>query len=124
MQRGAPPKAQPVSFEVSANRVGSAVVLNIVGVGRGQLEGQPFENPATWSITCRANGRSLQRVVNGSARVERVPVGPVSANRWDVSVRYTVGFAIPAGATRLAVDIDAPGAQPFNEQIPLELASL
>lgn len=113
-----------MSFRVSANRVGSAVVLNIVGVGRAQLEGQPFENPATWSIECRANGHPLQRVVNGSARVERIPVGPVSANRWDVSVRYTVGFAVPARVTRLAVDIDAPGARPYNQQIPLELASL
>jgi hypothetical protein len=119
-----PAAAEPVSFFVDGNRVGSAVVLQITGVGRGLLEGEPFENPDNWSISCSVAGRPLQRVVNGSARLERLPVGPPSANRWDVTVQYTVGFALPGSVPDVKVDIAAPGAQRFEGQVALEVARL
>ena len=121
---GAPVKveAEPVEFEVTGKRVGSAVLLEIVGVGRGVTEGQAFEDPETWTIRCSADGRQLQRVVNGSARVERAPVGPVHLNRWDITVEYSVGFALPGDVAAVDVAISAPGASVFTGPVSLELA--
>lgn len=112
--------AEPVSFSVAGTRLGSAVVLEITGVGRGQLEGQAFEDPDSWLISCSVDGRRLQRVVNGSARLERLPVGPPSANRWDVTVKYTVGFALPRAVAGVEVDVVAPGAGRFEGQVALD----
>lgn len=114
--------AEPMEFDVSGKRVGSAVLLEIVGVGRGVTEGEAFEDPTNWNIRCSAAGRELQRVVNGSARVERAPVGPVHQNRWDVTVEFSVGFALPADVASVEVDISAPGASRFAGPVSLEYA--
>lgn len=115
-------EAEPVEFDVAGKRVGSAVLLEITGLGRGVSEGQAFEDPTTWQILCSADGRRLQRVVNGSARVERAPVGPAHGNRWDVTVNYSVGFALPADVSSVDVDISAPGARAFAGPVSLEFA--
>jgi hypothetical protein len=119
---GVPISAEPMEFDVSGKRVGSAVLLEIVGVGRGVIEGQAFEDPTNWNIRCSHGGRPLQRVVNGSARVERAPVGPAYSDRWDVTVQYSVGFALPADVGSVDVDISAPGASRFAAPVRLELA--
>lgn len=115
-------EAEPIEFAVSGKRVGSAVLLEIVGVGRGVIEGQAFEDPETWDIRCSVDGRELQRVVNGSARVERAPVGPARHNRWDITVEYSVGFALPADVATVNVAVSAPGAIRFAGPVSLELA--
>lgn len=117
-----PVKPEPMEFDVSGKRVGSAVLLEIVGVSRGVEGGQAFEDPGNWNIKCSHSGRELQRVVNGSARVERAPVGPARGDRWDVTVNYSVGFALPADVASVDVDITAPGASRFAAPVRLEIA--
>jgi hypothetical protein len=117
-----PVEVVAMEFDVSGKRVGSAVLLEIVGVGRGVSEGQDFEDPTNWEIQCSHQGRPLQRVVNGSARVERAPVGPAHGDQWDVTVEYSVGFALPSDLASVDVDITAPGANRFAAPVRLEIA--
>lgn len=108
-----------MEFEVDGTRVGSAVHLEITGTGRGHLEGEQFEDPESWTIRCWTAGEELPRVVNGSARIERAPVGPIAQNRWDVTVMYSVGFALPDVVPQVEVQIKAPGARMFRDRVAL-----
>ena len=65
-------------------------------------------------------GQELARVVNGSARVERAPVGSIEENRWDVTVVYQVGFALPGRAAEVEVEVNAPGAKKFRNKVELQ----
>ena len=112
-------EAKPVEFAVQATRVGSAVHLEVTGTGRGHHEGGEFEDPETWSVRCFMGDEELERVVNGSARVERSPVGSIQQNRWDVTVVYQVGFALPRRAANVDVEVSAPGAKRFRDSVEL-----
>ncbi len=114
-------KAQPVEFSVQAVRVGSAVHLEVTGTGRGHLEGGAFENPESWTVRVWIGGQELARVVNGSARVERSPVGSIEQDRWDVTVIYSVGFAMSSRAAEVEVEVAAPGATRFRDKLELEV---
>ncbi len=109
----------PAQCSVSATRVGSAVRLAIVGDARGHTEDGPFEKPDSWNIRCWLGTKELRRVVNGSAKVRRRPVGAMDQQRWDVTVNYSVAFEVPASAAKIRVKIEGPDAVPFNQQVAI-----
>lgn len=101
-----------VEVSVDARRVGTALFVVVTGIGRDHLAGERIEDPEAWQVTARADGATLERVVNGSAKVERHPNGDPHSRRWDVVVEFSMGFAMPAAAEKVAIDVVAPGSPP------------
>ncbi|HET6612624.1 MAG TPA: hypothetical protein VFG83_11570 [Kofleriaceae bacterium] len=109
------PAARPVEVSVDARRVGASLYVVVTGIGRDHLAGERIEDPGAWQVTASAGGQALEAVVNGSAKIERRPNGDPLSRRWDVVVKFSVGFAMPVQAAEVAIAVAAPGqpAQSF-----------
>jgi hypothetical protein len=83
-------------------------------VGRRRHERHAMENPRNWTIAARIGEDILDRKVNGSVRVARNPVGRVDSGLWDITVSFTVAYAVPGGAKVMIVRIQAPESEPFE----------
>jgi len=88
-----------LDVNLGAERVGSALRLDVRAIGRIDGPGAAFENPDRWRIEARQQDRGLQRLVNGSVRVERSPFG---LRQWDSEVRFSVVYRVEdAGAVHV-----------------------
>jgi hypothetical protein len=101
-------------LEVTASRVGAAMRFDVRALGRGAVEGAPFEDPAAWTIAATQGERRLDRLVNGSVEVDRMPAGH---DQWDTRVTFSVVFAVgddgpievslkPPGGDRVAYEFE------------------
>ena len=124
----APPKArsaaraqrEPIRVDFDAQRFGSSLRLDVRGIGRGVLEGEPFEDPERWHISAQsADGAELPRLVNGPVRIDRSPVGGARSNQWDTTVQFSVVYEVPAGAESVHVQVRAPQAPPLKRVVAL-----
>jgi hypothetical protein len=108
---------QPIEIDVAARRAGTALHIDVTGTGRGHAEREAFENPERWVVRVRAGDLDLRRVLNGPARIAREPVGHPRFGQWDVVVRFSLAFALPADATAVRVYVEAPEAAPYETTI-------
>jgi hypothetical protein len=116
-----PEPLEPVEVQVQATRVGNSVRLDITGVGRRRPERHAMEYPRNWTILVKVGEEILERTVNGSVRVARHPVGRVDSGLWDITVMFTVAYAVPGPAKAMIVRIQAPESEPF--ETTLEVAA-
>ncbi len=105
---------RPIELEVQGTRVGQSVRLDVTGIGRGHLEGGIFEDPSTWSVRAFADGHPLQHLVNGPVQVARDPAGRADGDQWDITVRFSMVFAMPEQSREVEVQIAAPNAAPYQ----------
>ena len=108
---------RPAEFSVAATQVGSAVRLDVTGFAHGHREGQPFEDPTTWSIRAHVGETELDMLVTGSTKIRRRRVGLVTQGLWDVTVAYSVSFELPADTKKLRVEVEGPDAKPFRKSV-------
>jgi hypothetical protein len=106
-------------YEVRASRVGQSLHLDITGVLLSRRARSAFEDPTKWWIDVRAERQRLRRLVNGSVRIARDPVG---RDDWRISVDFSVAFALPTATERVTVGLRPPG-QPRVE-LALDVADL
>ncbi len=99
---------EPAEIGLRVKQLGSALNVEIVALGRGRLEGEPFEDPSNWTITAVSRGKALQRVVNGPVRLGRSPVGRASGNRWDVDLRFSLNYALPKKGGAVTIKVTDP----------------
>jgi hypothetical protein len=107
-KKAAPVVPQPLEVKASATRQGTALRVMIDGIGRGHGEGETFEDPTAWEISARVDGQPLKKVVNGPMRVERLPVGEVDGDAWDVTVNFSTYFELPDGADKVELHVAPP----------------
>jgi hypothetical protein len=100
--------------------VGNSVRLDIQGLGRRRPERHVMENPRNWTISARIGEDILERTVNGSVRVARHPVGHVDSGLWDITVSFTVAYAVPVRAKVMIVRIQAPESEPFETTLDID----
>ena len=116
--RGVP--VRPIEISVKPKRAGGSLEVSIQVVGRGHGEGEAFEDTAGWEIVARdPRGQELRRIMNGPANLERLPVGVEDGSQWDVTVKHTVFFALPANVSNVAVRVAVPAARPVEVQSEL-----
>jgi hypothetical protein len=114
----AAPALEPVEIAVRSKRMGGSIRFDITGIGRNRHQGHPIEDAALWNVTAQDDaGTPLPRVVNGSVRVARNPVGPPSGDRWDIIVTFSVAFTLPDTAKAVEVRVEAPNAPPVTRRI-------
>ncbi len=101
-----------LDIEVDASRNGQALHVRVMGLGKGKRPGTVFEKSTAWRVRATSGGSELQRLVNGSARVTRNPVGHPADNRWDVEIRFDTAFKLPPQAKKSVVWVQAPGTKP------------
>jgi hypothetical protein len=90
-----------VKVDVRATRVGAALRLDVRAVGRDTVEGAAFEDPERWTITAEQAAAPLDRLVNGSTKIERIPVGH---DGWDTVVRFSLVYQVaPRGDVRVSL---------------------
>ena len=113
-----PAELPPVEIDVAAARVGNSVRLDVTGIGRFRRAPAAMEKPENWIVHALAQEQMLPRVVNGSVKVERFQVGDPSADLWDVEVRFSMAYSIPADASEVLVRITAPDTPMFERRLP------
>lgn len=108
---------QPLQVEIKAKRLGSALHLDIIGIGRGRLEGEAFEDPTLWNVVVTQQGRRLDHLVNGPIHLARDPAGRASGSRWDVTVSFSSTFHMKSDQLPVEVLVRAPEERPVTVEI-------
>ena len=108
---------QPLQVEIKAKRLGSALHLDIIGIGRGRLEGEAFEDPTQWNVVVMQQGRVLDHLVNGPVHLARDPAGRATGSRWDVTVSFSSTFHMKSDELPVEVLVRAPEERPVKVEI-------
>jgi hypothetical protein len=104
-----------LDVDISVERVGAALRLDVSATGRVDHPRAPFENPELWRIEARQANRGLKRLVNGGVRIERSPFG---FRQWDTNVRFTVVYQV-SGAGKVHVRLTPPEARSVDRVIEI-----
>lgn len=123
-RRGArSPEPEPIEISVQTTRLGGSVRVDITGVGRRRPERHAMEEPRNWMVRAMAGDQILKRMVNGSVRVARNPIGRGDTGFWDITVVFSMAFAVPLDARAMTLHILAPESKPVEITVELEPAS-
>ena len=112
-------RTDSIEVAVEGKRVGSSLQVGVTGLGRARVAGGAFEDTRQWNVVATYQGQQLQRVLNGPTRVSRTPVGDVRGSRWDVSVAFSIGFALEHHAEQVEVTVTPPESRPRRAVIKL-----
>jgi hypothetical protein len=111
-----PPVAErppEVVVDLTSERVGEALRLDVSARAIGVGEDAAFETPDRWRISAQQAGVALDRLVNGSVEVARHPHGK---SRWDTVVRFSLVFQV-RGDAPVEVRLVPPGGAPIVRSI-------
>lgn len=104
------PSAKPaaddgVEVSIATRRVGQAYFVKVKARVADQRENSDFERSSSWKIRAVSNGETLQRLVNGSTRVER---DLLSRGRWNITVEFDATFRLPSEDAEVQVWVAPP----------------
>lgn len=95
----------PAEVSIATRRVGQAYFIKVKAVVADQQENSVFEKSSEWKVRAVSNGETLQRLVNGSTRVER---DLLAKGRWNITVEFDATFRLAAEDAEVQVWVAPP----------------
>jgi|GEM_PF-4429138 len=116
--RTAEQEPRDTRISIETQKTGASVQVDVTGRGLRYRAGEAFERSDRWHVAASADGVPLRRLLNGPARVERRPTDG-DDRLWDVTVAFSVAFAVPEGTSSIDVVVAEPGGRTANRHVGL-----
>lgn len=116
--------ATPIEVSVEGTRVGNSVRLDITGFGRHRPAEHAMEQYKNWTVETLAGETTLERLVNGSMKVERFTVGNPRDGIWDIQVRFSMAFAVPPEHDKVTVHVTGPESKQSKHTLDIGKGSV